>query len=238
MGIKNLSIERVWNNYIGNIWYNLFVFFNLSKEGILVEIAPGEVNKIGLGLSKYNFSGTIYLVDICKNSLKKVVRKYKYSMPHAKIIPLCIPFGECFNYLPSKIDMLVSNHPLDDLIIGKSMSKKKINNFFSNHSNLLVSKTKKLWLDFESSKLNSLKIKRSVFDDWKNIIKKINPSFVIISQYESYFFKKNNLLSPDKHAFDILKKLRKFYYDKEVCMKGKIENLIEYKRWLVLKMFK
>ena len=109
-----------WNAYIGSIWEDIFRKINLKKTGSIIEVAPGSINKIGLGLKNYGFNGKVYIIEPNKKSLDTITNNYKQLLSQSNIIPIRKPLSDITNNdVPlTSCDALVSNHPLDDMIIG------------------------------------------------------------------------------------------------------------------------
>jgi hypothetical protein len=70
------SNSESWNQYIGTIWQRLFEIYSLPITGTIVEVAPGEVNKIGHGLKNYQFSGKLYVVEPNGLACEKISQEY------------------------------------------------------------------------------------------------------------------------------------------------------------------
>ena len=232
VGLGYAPGQNKWNSFIGNIWQDIFLQSGLKRQGTLIEIAPGSVNKIGSGLSNYGFNGVLYLVEPNLKSLNSIAEQYR-QMLSAKIIPINATLKEAIPSLPKKVNSIISNHPLDDMIIGKYLDEPEFDDLFDDHyDNASAKKTRGLWQRLENSgRIES--IKKSVADEFSKLIAHTNPDQVVISQYESYFFKSNNLTAPDKHAFDVLQMIRSRYSrsSSNLCLERYVEDK---DRWLIL----
>ena len=233
--MKKKNHQENWNHYIGKISLDLFKFLKLPKQSVVVEIAPGEVNKIGIGLEKYGFSGTLFIVEPHPKALKEIIKKYKKSLKKAKIIGIKNKLNEAISFLPGKVDAIIANHPLDDILLGKIISNKEFKKHFGNEYGTNPEKTKKIWQTVKKSELKT--IKNQTVQELKRLINHCNPRFVILSQYESYFYKTNNNPFPDKHAYDVLRMLAKSYEKNKIDFPSQINNkkIDNPKRWLILK---
>jgi len=224
-----------WNKYLGDIWKDIFRKINLDKKGIVIEIAPGKENKIGNGLVNYGFAGTIYIIEPDKIALKYIVKRYSNSMKGVSIIGIPLTLDKAIKFLPYKVDAIVANHPLDDMLIGKALGN-IFDEFFTRYYNTKECKTSGFWKLIKKY----LEIRESLIDkivlEWEKLIKETSPNFAIISQYESYFFKKHGIKEPDKYGLEILEKIRKSFKEKEQKSILHQEKRIKHKkRWLVLK---
>jgi len=208
--LKMKSHTNEWNAYIGSIWANILRQTEIPKKGTLIEVAPGEVNKIGRGLENYGFNGMVYLIEPNSQAIQRIKQSYSQSL-NAKIIPIQATLEQSISELPAKVDAILSNHPLDDMIIGKALSQKEFQTFFAAHYTNPVEATIKAWQSLESSPNLLKRAKEKVLQEWENLFKKTSPNIVIISQYRSYFFKKHKILSPDTNAYEVLQELKSRY---------------------------
>lgn len=224
------TTEEHWNNYIGNIWKNVFSYTKMNKKCI-IEIAPGEMNKVGKGLQLYDFHGEFYVVEPNQIALKKIKSQCK-KIGISKIKGISRVLEKSIDKLPKKPSAIVANHILDDLLLGSILSPKEASIFFTNHYFKSPNKTRKIWSRIIQSKTLLDESKIDIVNQFKKIIEKIKPELVLIAQYKSYFFKNNNIHSPDKEALDILNMLRKEYASYEI--RSKIPGIKERGRWLIL----
>ncbi|MBI5148962.1 hypothetical protein HZA33_04755 [Candidatus Pacearchaeota archaeon] len=208
-----LDVPDKWNRYIGTIWANIFLKCKLPKNGTVIEIAPGITNKISYGLSFVGFKGTIYVIEPEEYCLNCIVKNYRKKLKGCKIIPIQKTMEEAISILPKKVDAIIANHPLDDMILGnflKSKSKKFVD-YFGKKFGGDADRTRFLWNRLLKDKKLLEKIKIRLVLDWERLIKKTHPNFVVISQYISYYFRKNGIIAPDDNGLDVLMRIRKRY---------------------------
>ncbi len=129
-GSKVLLTPAQWNQYLGDVWYQLIFSYRIPQNGVVVEIAPGDVEKVGLGFHKQGFSGTYYVIEPHQKSLETITAKYKKLMPSATIVPILKTVADAISELPTHVDAIVANHPLDDMIVGKSLNTEEFKDFF------------------------------------------------------------------------------------------------------------
>jgi hypothetical protein len=57
-----------------------------------------------------------------------------------------------------------------------------------------------------------------------------------IAQYQSYYFKKNNILAPDKHALDVLNRLKTIYaaYEQHEIVRSLHAHNADTENWMML----
>lgn len=198
-----------WECYIGEIYERIIRDYPIDKYNTVVEFAPGYRYKIGYALSKVNFEGDLYVIDSNENVINYIVSKYNELLPKAKVIGICKPLIEALPLLPQNIDLFLSNHSIDDMIIGKYLSNEEAVSVFNDEYG---SKEKLLakWeeLSFNHVILND--IKNSVLDEWKKLFKIKNISLVVVSQYKcnSYFANEGQIMEEiTRDVFNKIKEL-------------------------------
>lgn len=195
------KVDPEWEWYIGEIYHKL-IARNCKKYNTVVEFAPGYRYKIGYALSKYNFAGTIYLIDSNINVINYVVEKYKTLLPNASIVGINKNLTDSISLLPEKIDLFLSNHSIDDMIISEYLNKTTQKEIFNNEDlskELLLKK----WAELNTKKKILETIKSNVFNEFKLFFSKIETDLIIMSQYKSNEYFVNN----DNFADDITRDL-------------------------------
>jgi len=210
-GIAYMNKNKNWNEYIGSIWFNMLCEVSLNKVGTVIEIAPGNVSKIGRGLAQYNFKGTLYIVEPNYHSLGEIIEQYQELLSEVTLIPVNKTLREAINLLPRNSDIVLSNHPLDDMIIGDILTISEFDRFFTNHYNeFSIEEIRRTWEIFKERPELLKQSLRNILNDWKFLIKQITPRNIAISQYFSFFFKTHGLTDPDKYGIKLLEMIEKF----------------------------
>ena len=196
-----------WEWYIGQLYYRLIKEFFISGLNNVVELAPGFRYKIAYALKEFNFSGNIYIVDSSQDVLDYVNKKYKEIIPKANIICINKKFEDCLNLLPNDIDLFLSNHSIDDLIIS-NYSDCEYNKESNNE--LLLNDLLELWKKLYKNKESKNRIISKVYDSFKLFFNKKNIRYAIIGQYRSnlYYLGKSNYIDEIvEECFNGIKKL-------------------------------
>lgn len=228
----NLMSDDGWNHFMGAIWKDIFSKYGMKKDATVIEVAPGSINKIGWGLSEYKFNGEVYIVEPDMHSLKSITKQYKEILK-GKVKPVGLPLDKVIPALPKKVNAILANHPLDDMIGGKLLTKRGYDRFFDiTYKN--ADFKRKVWKKLDSEKKKVERVKKEVIYEWCKLIDSTNPELVVIAQYRSWFFRLNNIHAPDKHAYDVLEAIKKKYKQYAVDIKSK-HYIEEPERWLILK---
>ncbi len=206
--------ELDWDYYVGSKYHRMFAKLKLEKDSTVLEIGPGSVSKVGEGLKQYGFIGKIVLVEPELNSLQEISKKYKLLMPKATVIEMNMTLNEYLqNQCHNSIDVVVSNHVIDDMIIGKYISsKQKFTEFFQDHyTEPDIQKTSRLWEELTLDVGKRLQITEETIIEWINVMKLSKAT--IISAYDSYLFRVNENRYPSiNHAHTlsqgVLKKIK------------------------------
>lgn len=246
-----MSIVKETINYekcIGNIYYEIINRFYKKKISTIVEFAPGFRSKIAYALEKINYDGDLYIIDSNKNVLEYVRSNYAKIIPKANIVTINLDLINSLDELPTNIDLFLSNHCIDDMIIGKFINKKNLQSLFDNNENTYEI-LNNCWVELESNKLLLDDIINNVYKDLSLLFNKINFKMIVISNYKSWFYLKIKNI-PEYYATKVLTLLKndfKHIYDTDEILKKinfnsseKIENapsikdnILNKDNWLV-----
>lgn len=201
------NVDPEWEWYIGELFHKLISAHNKNFHSV-VEFAPGYKYKIGYALSKIGFSGTLYVIDAHENVLRYVEEKYRTLLPNATIIPVHKDLTDSITCLPPNIDLFLSNHSIDDMIISAYMDEKSAKMAFDNNvdsKELLLTAWKKLRADLDM--MNDAKNK--AYNDLIHFFDMINVDLIIMSQYKSNEYFLHNLHEADDITRDVFLALKK-----------------------------
>lgn len=183
---------------------------NLPKDAILVEIAPGFKTKIGRALADYGFRGILHIVEANSHAGAQVIQRYKKLLPHARVIIHTKPMREAVNDLPNKVDLIMANHVLDDMVLYESLPRETSDKFFAlNSGSERINLTKKFWNNIPAPVLSQAK--NTTISNWMYVISHIKSRAVILSQYKSQTLQQHKIYQPDKIGEDLLGSLKKYY---------------------------
>lgn len=189
-----------WTAYIAGIWAEILKG-SIQNGQTIVEFAPGGTNKVGTALARIQWSGTLYVVEPESLALETTLNTYKQILPNCKLVPVLSTLSQ----LPLEhFDILLANHPIDDMIIGNALSANLFASFFNNHYEKPIDHTKILWNAFSVSEI--AKFATLVVDEVREYAKRA--TFTFLSQYHSYFFKFNGFTKPDDIANEALRAIR------------------------------
>lgn len=227
-----------WESFVGTLWNEVFIQQDLDPNGVVVEIAPGSSAKIAYGLQSIGFKGTIYLVDPEIKSLEKARDKYKKILPEATVHILPTDLAQAIRWLPQNCDALISNNPLDDMIVGKSFTTEEFNRFFDGCYDHEYEIALKAWQMLEQNPLLLEKIKNQVVQEWIQAIEVLKPKLCSISQYESNALRLHNIRFPDIPSFQSLKDIglhfgRNHFFDNK-SIEPPYGGVYDPHRWLIL----
>ena len=245
---KNYNIaDEEWEWYISKLYNRLIERFCASSINCVVELAPGFRHKIALALKETNFNGTIYVIDNSRDVLDYVEDKYKEILPDANIICINKDFKDSIELLPSNIDLFLSNHSIDDLIISKYSNisyNKEVNNEILLKN--LLSSWEKLYTDKKKNNIID-----EVVNEFKKLFESKNIKLVIMGQYKSNSYYLNQQTYMDYITNDCFNKIKQLvimdndlvddalsfypfgYNDKRYNYKELTDNTQSSKNWIV-----
>lgn len=201
-----IDCDDYFEEYMGEVYSRIIKSNELININTVIEFAPGFRYKIACALKKINFKGTIYIIDSNESVLKYVKDKYEEILLDANVVTINKDLIESINYLPSKVDLFLSNHCVDDMIASKYLEKKSLVDAFNNCEDsrrILFN----CWEELKKDDKYLSEIRESVYNDFMMFFDKVNPDFIIMSQYKSaYYMKQKNYVEQlSKIVFDKLK---------------------------------
>jgi hypothetical protein len=238
--------KKTWDEFVGEKYAKNFRKLQISNQATIVEVGPGSVSKVGLGLKQFGlgidkdkgFEGTIIIIEPESKALEALAKQYQELMPNAKIVKINLtldkalePGGEIEKY--DHIDLVVGNHPLDDFISGKSFkSQEELINFFTDHyEGAEAKKTAHHWEKIAKDVNGRMKVYRDTVDEWKKIIQKADN--VILSAYDSHFFSSHEQALPSIRHADVfaqraLKEIRESLVETHKINSLKKDDVIQH----------
>lgn len=199
---ENIDYEKC----MGNIFYEIINHFSFGKISSIVEFAPGFRSKVSYALEKINYDGDLYVIDSNEKVLDYVRSKYSKTIPKANIITINLDLVDSLKVLPKNIDLFLSNHCIDDMIIGKYIQTKNLMNVFDNNSNT-YELLNNIWLELDNNKQLLNQIIYNVFKDLMSLFNSVNFKLIIISNYKSWFYLNINNI-PEFYALKVFKLLK------------------------------
>lgn len=184
-----------WEWYIGQIFSRLIKNICQSKIKNVVEIAPGFRYKIAYALKNINFNETLYVIDTNEEVLEYVIEKYKLILPNSKIICINKSFEDSFEDVPTEIDLLLSNHCIDDMIIAEYMQTYYNNNLKNNNFKDML---KEAWIELGQDTKKIDEITNKVYSLFKKFFLNKKISNIIMSQYKSNLYFKDEFKEMDE----------------------------------------
>ena len=246
-----MSIIRETINYekcMGNIFYEIINHFFPDKISSIVEFAPGFRSKISYALEKINYDGDLYIIDSNEKVLKYVKSNYSKIIPKANIITINLDLIDSLKVLPKNIDLFLSNHCIDDMIIGKYIEMKNLQSLFDNNSST-YELLNNCWIELDNNKKLLDTIISNAYEDLSCLFNSVNFKMIIINNYKSWFYLKIKnipefyaskifelLKCKFNHLYDIDKILNKidFNDDEELNNAPSIdENILNSDNWIV-----
>ena len=201
-----VDYDDYFEEYMGLIYSRIINENKLNNLNTVVEFAPGFRYKVAYALKNINFKGTIYIIDSNKNVLNFVTNKYKSILKDANVVGVNEDLIEAINYLPTRIDLFLANHSIDDMIISKYLENKNLEDAFNNtdkSKDILIN----CWNELNKEHDILFNLKDRVFNELNKFFKEAKCDFVIMSQYKSGYYMKHKNYAEElsKTVFDKLK---------------------------------
>lgn len=236
------SIDDGLVHYMADIWHGFFKYYKIKSKNTVIEVAPGTSAKIGLALEKCQFEGKLFVIEPSKLAGKIIKEKYERFLPKADLRFFDCSLAEALEELPQQPDFLVSNHPLDDMLLS-TISENFTSDLFNCHSSI----HKKTFFELKTTPAQPI---LSVSCCWQKVIDQLEPKSTIISQYPSLTLKQNDLQLLNEYATEVMKNLKNHYNnvsefpEKMQMLLNKYENfndmhlgteVLNSKNWMILR---
>lgn len=222
-----LNTYEAWDKYVAHVWYCLLYFMDFSPNANVIEIGPGGSLKMAHALRKLDFSGVLYLIE--PSSLgEKISDQYREMLPKAKVILVSKKISESISHFQNKIDFVIGNHVLDDMIMSHAETHLKKNGLFSwaEKKELSVDSVfKNKWQSIIADEKDLNKMKNKIRQELIFFITKVSPRAAILSQYPSLVLENEGLHLLNENSGDILKKIKK-YYVKKLIPSNQIQKIL------------
>jgi len=225
-----LTDHQAWDNYISQVWVTVLSTCAFKRDGVVVEVGPGTSSKIGGALARLDFCGTLYVVDALQDVVNLLKPKYQALLPNATVKYIAEPIAMACDELPKNIDVLLSNHVFDDMIIAKACEGHKQSpeavSWAVKYSHKPVDNLKQVWLELLGKPQVLKTCKQAVIDDFNLAIECLNPACFILSQYPSSTLYDSDLQSLNDHSVALLKKIAT-KYQSSLWPKHKIQKSLD-----------
>lgn len=179
--------DTYFEKYMGRVFFRIIKTHKIKEVKTVVEFAPGFRYKIAYALKRMKFEGALYIIDSNKNVLNFVEKRYKRILPKANIIIVNKSLKDSIKYLPLNIDLFLTNHSIDDMIIAEHLNKEKLKKAFDNdeYSKDILIKT---WNELSADKNKLIGMSKKILCEFDEFFTKINVNFIIMSQYKSGYY--------------------------------------------------
>ncbi len=215
---------------ISFIWHRVLQENNIPLDGIIVEVAPGYETKIGDALALLGFKGTILLIEPDPTAAAHISVVYKTILPYAqvKVIVKTLQDVRIGKDIPKKVDVLVANHPFDDMVIAAVLPEEQ-RSFFSKEREGGIEFSRSVQEMYASLRTEDyLQGVLATIAAWKHFIQELKPFCVIVNQYPSHTLTMKGLTKRQNSGLIIIELLQDFYetyltehyHDKSFGQKG------------------
>lgn len=175
-------------------WEELFKSIPAISSKSILEIAPGYKLKVGKGLENLSYVGTYQVVDLDQSALDYISKGYGALFPNALILT---EQANINTYIPKMdFDMLVANHPLDDIILSCIIENQSgdFSSFCSCDKTAVLTKIAQVWKSTDELTLTQA-VNQSL-ESICSLISQTNPDSIIFSNYPSGSFTQLGLSEP------------------------------------------
>ncbi len=159
--------------------------------------------KIAYALQEINFSGDLFVIDVSEDVLKYVKDKYCEILPDANVICINKNFEDSFEEVPEEIDLLLANHCIDDMIISNYLEGKGM--YGEDESKDVITNA---WISLGKDQQKTQEIIEKIYDTFNGFFNKKNIKLVLMSQYKSNLYFKEDFEEMDRITEQCFNKIK------------------------------
>lgn len=159
--------------------------------------------KIAYTLREINFSGDLFVVDASEDVLRYVQDKYREILPDANVICINKNFEDSFEEVPEEIDLLLANHCIDDMIISNYLKENEM--YEEDESKDVITNA---WISLGKNQQKTQEIIEKIYDSFNNFFNKKNIKLILMSQYKSNLYFKEDFEEMDRITEQCFNKIK------------------------------
>lgn len=198
-----------WDRLGARAWASMAAGCELDRTGVAVEVGPGFSTKVGLWLQRRGFEGTLFLVEPNRTARIWSVARYRELLPRAAVIAVDRPLADAPSVLPARLDVVLMNHVIDDLILSARLPAGRHETLFgSMRSGACADEVRSAWRMLVADRGGLAAASESAIEDIRAFCARVQPRLVVISQYRSWFHAHYGLDQVDRATAPLLAPLR------------------------------
>ncbi|HXM56682.1 MAG TPA: hypothetical protein VOB72_14895 [Candidatus Dormibacteraeota bacterium] len=200
---------EAWSRSIGDLWTDILHRIELSPAAIVAEIGPGFAAKIAFGLARLRFRGTVILIEPGDSARQRARAQYQKLLPAARIRTVSDAIPEARSLRGARVDVLVGNHVLDDLLLHAALTPVASAQMFARMrpGEACASRFVRCWRDLSRDQQRLGALVQRVADDFHAYVTAVRPRLVLLNQYPSWQHHSHNLDSIHRHSLGVMRAL-------------------------------
>jgi hypothetical protein len=198
-----------WDRRVGSRWASILDPRGLRRTGAAVEVAPGFSAKVGYGLRQRRFRGSLFVVEPSSEARDWVCERYRGLIPAAEVIPVGHPLASAAERLPRRVDALLMNHGLDDLVLSAALPPGERERVFGQMRPGVPcqDEVRRVWRLLRTDAHVFTALTDRILSELLALCAAVNPRLLGLSQYPSWFQAQNGLDFVDGMIAPLLREL-------------------------------
>lgn len=196
-----------WARQLGEKWSVKLRAHGIGPQDLIVECGPGYSDTIGRALAANDHRGPVLLVEPNGPARTWALQRYCKRLPQAHVTGAAEIDSEAFS--AKRVDALVANHLLDDLILNTALSRKQADSTFAAMTpgaecgDSFIAIWRNLLADAD---LLSATIELAALN-FSRVIEQLRPGVVLLNQYPSWRHHRSGLDKIHFHACEVMRAL-------------------------------
>jgi hypothetical protein len=225
-----------WDRRIARVWSSMVDASDVDPSGDVVEVGPGFSAKVGLWLAERGFRGTLFLVEPNDGARMWALGRYRRLLPRATLVPVDRSLAEARGAVPRRIDALLMNHVLDDLLLHASVPPGYHETLFASMrpGAACADEVRRAWTVISTNRAALASASASVVEDVSAFCAGVQPRLVVASQYRSWFHAHHALEHVDRVTAPLLARLAERLASAVPALEIRLKGAgADRERWLI-----
>jgi hypothetical protein len=195
-----------WSALLGHAWAEMLRGSHLSASGTVVEVGPGFTDKVARALAALDFRGLVVLVEPNAAAAGWAYECYRRRLPRAEVLVVPRPVPDAKILVGRRVDALIANHVLDDLILNAALPPGAGAEIFASMTaGSACSRTfVGAWRGLLARSDELAGLTSRVAESFTKYVAEMRPRLVLLNQYPSWRHDARGLGSIHTHALRLM----------------------------------
>jgi hypothetical protein len=195
-----------WSGQLGHAWAELLRGRALGQTDTVVEVGPGFTDKVARALAALDFRGRVVLVEPNRAAAAWAAACYRRRLPRAETLIVSRPVPDVTIPGGGRVDALVANHVLDDLILNATLRPEASEAIFSSMTagSACSEQFVRTWWGLLARPGTLGRLTSAAAAHFSGFVAEARPRLVLLNQYPSWRHRARGLGPIHTHALRLM----------------------------------